>query len=56
VKHQRPSIQKVIHGDFTPSNTLHAGGRLTGIIDFEFAGPDARAMDVASGLYFCLRV
>lgn len=48
--------RQVIHGDFVPSNTLHAGGRLTGIVDFEFAGPDARALDAASALYFCLRV
>lgn len=48
--------RQVIHGDFVPSNTLHAGARLTAIVDFEFAGPDARAMDVASGLYYSLRV
>lgn len=48
--------RQVIHGDFVPSQTLHAGDRLTGIVDFEFAGPDARAMDVASALYFSLRV
>lgn len=52
-----PSLpRQVIHGDYLPSNTLHVGNRLTGVVDFEFAGPDARAMDVASGLYFCLRV
>lgn len=48
--------QQVIHGDFVPSNTLHTGDRLTGIVDFEFAGPDVRALDVASALYFSLRV
>ncbi len=48
--------RQVIHGDYTPSNTLHAYGRLTGIVDFEFACPDVRAMDVASGIYFSLRL
>lgn len=48
--------RQVIHGDYLPSNTLHADNRLTGVVDFEFAGPDARAMDVASALYFSLRV
>ena len=46
---------QVIHGDFDGSNTLLVGDRLTGILDFEFAMPDARAMDVASGLLFSLR-
>ncbi len=35
---------------------LAADGRLTAIVDFEFAGPDVRALDVASGLYFSLRI
>lgn len=48
--------RQMIHGDFAPSNTLLAGPRLTGIVDFEFALPDARAMDVASGLMFAMRV
>ncbi len=48
--------RQVIHGDFTPSNTLHADGQLTGIVDFEFACPDVRALDVAAGLYFSLRL
>ena len=48
--------RQVIHGDYGPSNTLHAGNRLTGIVDFEFTGPDMRALDVASGLYFSMRV
>lgn len=48
--------RQVIHGDYGPSNTLHAGDQLTGIVDFEFAGPDVRALDVASGLYFSMRV
>jgi len=48
--------RQVIHGDFAPVNTLHLEERLTAIVDFEFAGPDVRAVDVASGLYFSLRV
>lgn len=48
--------RQVIHGDFVPSNTLHTEAGLTAIVDFEFAGPDARALDVASALYFSLRV
>lgn len=46
---------QVIHGDFDGSNTLVEGDRLTAILDFEFAMPDVRAMDVASGLMFSMR-
>jgi homoserine kinase type II len=46
---------QVIHGDFNTSNTLFHEGRLTSILDFEFAMRDARALDAASGLYFALR-
>jgi homoserine kinase type II len=46
---------QVIHGDVGPSNTLVQDGRLTGILDFDFALPDARAIDVASGLMFTMR-
>ncbi|MBX3050747.1 MAG: phosphotransferase [Caldilineaceae bacterium] len=48
--------RQVIHGDYSPVNTLCVDDRLTGIVDFEFAGPEVRALDVASGLYFSLRV
>lgn len=44
-----------IHGDFAPSNTLYHDGRLSAILDFEFAAPDARALDLASGLEYTLR-
>ncbi len=47
--------RQMIHGDFALSNTLFHEGRLTAILDFEFAAPDARALDVASGLEFTLR-
>lgn len=46
---------QVIHGDFGPSNTLYADGRLTAMLDFEMALPDARAIDVAAGLTFGMR-
>ncbi len=47
---------QVIHGDFLPANTLFDGDRLSAVVDFEFAHPDARALDVASGLNFIMRV
>jgi thiamine kinase-like enzyme len=47
---------QVIHSDFGPGNTLFDGGQLRAVLDFEFATPDARAMDVAAGLVFTLRV
>ena len=47
---------QVIHGDFVPSNTLHDGQRTSAVLDFEFAAPDARAMDVASGMKSCMRI
>ncbi len=47
--------RQVIHRDFDPSNTLVTDGRLTGVLDFEFAGPDWRALDVASALKYTLR-
>lgn len=48
--------RQVIHCDFNPSNTLYADGRIVAILDFEFAGPDVRAMDLASGLVFTTRL
>lgn len=48
--------QQVIHGDFGPGNTLFLGGRLVAVLDFDFAGPDARALDLASGLNFSMRI
>lgn len=46
---------QLTHGDFAPGNTLFTGGALTAVLDFEMAQPDARAIDVAAGLYFTLR-
>lgn len=41
---------QIIHADFYPSNVLMCGSRVSGILDFEFASPGPRAMDVAIGL------
>ena len=47
---------QVIHADFSASNTLFDDEKVSGIIDFEFAQPDLRALDFASGLEtFCFR-
>jgi Ser/Thr protein kinase RdoA (MazF antagonist) len=42
---------QVIHGDFVVGNVLVVGDRVTGILDFEFAGPGYRAMDLETGLW-----
>jgi homoserine kinase type II len=47
---------QVIHSDFSPANTLFENEQLLAILDFEFASPDARVMDVAAGLVFILRI
>ncbi|MCB0094497.1 MAG: phosphotransferase [Caldilineaceae bacterium] len=47
---------QVIHGDFTPGNMLIVGKRVAAILDFDFAIPDARAVDVAAGLYYVMSV
>lgn len=46
---------QVIHGDFGPGNALARAGRITALLDFDFAAPDARAMDLAQGLEFTMR-
>lgn len=43
--------RQVIHGDFGRGNSLIDRDRVSGILDFEFAGPDLRAIDVAAGLW-----
>lgn len=40
--------RRIVHGDFCPWNVKVAGGRLTGLIDFEGAHVDVRAADVAA--------
>jgi homoserine kinase type II len=54
--HYRGLPHQVIHGDYAPSNTLFDAGRLVAVLDFEMALPDVRAMDVAAGLTFAMRV
>jgi Ser/Thr protein kinase RdoA (MazF antagonist) len=39
------------HGDCHRGNALVAGDRISGILDFEVAGPGVRAMDLAYGAY-----
>jgi homoserine kinase type II len=41
---------QLIHGDFSFGNVLARGGRVRGIVDFEYAGRDVRAMELAAGL------
>lgn len=48
--------RQVIHGDVTPGNAFADDGRIAAIFDFEFAMPDARAIDVASGLTYVMRI
>lgn len=48
--------RQLTHGDYVPANTLFHAGRLTAILDFDLAQPDARAIDIASGLEFSLRI
>ncbi|MGH2535438.1 MAG: phosphotransferase [Thermomicrobiales bacterium] len=38
---------QLIHGDFYRGNVLMRGNRVSGILDFEFASPGPRAMDLA---------
>ncbi len=47
---------QVVHRDFDPSNTLVHQAAVTAVLDLEFAAPDVRALDVASGLKFTMRV
>lgn len=42
--------RQTIHSDMYPANSLIHDGRVTGILDFEFASPDLRAMDFAVGI------
>ncbi len=38
---------QVCHGDYFPANLLFDGGQLTGIVDFDFAGPRWRTLELA---------
>jgi homoserine kinase type II len=44
--------QQIIHNDSSIGNYLVADGRATGVLDFEFAARDLRALDFVVGLYF----
>jgi homoserine kinase type II len=43
---------QIRHGDWHGGNALLLDGRITGILDFEVAGPGQRAMDLAHGWYY----
>jgi homoserine kinase type II len=44
---------QLTHGDMAPANLLAEDGRVTAVLDFEIAGADLRAMDLAAGLLQC---
>jgi homoserine kinase type II len=44
--------RQLCHEDYGPGNTLQIGGRTSAVLDFEFAAPDLRAIDVAVGWYW----
>jgi homoserine kinase type II len=43
--------RQIVHGDFAFPNLLVEGGTVTGMLDFEFAGADVRAADLACAMY-----
>lgn len=43
--------EQIIHGDFFPSNVVMGGNVVSGVLDFEFASPGPRAMDLAVALW-----
>lgn len=42
----------LVHGDFQPGNMLYAGGRLTGIVDWELASIGSRRLDAGWMMMF----
>ena len=57
LKETYPKLPKqVIHGDYSPGNTLYHKNKVSAIVDFEFTLPDIRIMDIASGLTFSMRI
>ncbi len=48
--------RQLTHSDFGPGNALAVNGRVVAILDFEFAQPDARAIDTAGALVFVMRL
>jgi Ser/Thr protein kinase RdoA (MazF antagonist) len=47
---------QVCHNDVAPANILVKTGHVSGVLDFEFAAPAPRALDVAHGLRMTMRV
>lgn len=45
---------QLCHNDYGAGNTLQVDGRLTAVVDFEFAEPDLRAIDLVPGWYFTM--
>ena len=43
--------RQIVHGDFAFINVLVEDGEVTGMLDFEFAGPDLRAAELACAMY-----
>ncbi|HUQ41188.1 MAG TPA: phosphotransferase [Candidatus Limnocylindrales bacterium] len=43
--------RQIVHGDFAFINVLIEDGKVTGMLDFEFAGADMRASDLATAMY-----
>lgn len=48
--------RQMTHSDLAPGNMLVEGGKVVAILDFEFAQPDVRAIDVASALVHVMRL
>jgi Ser/Thr protein kinase RdoA (MazF antagonist) len=44
-------VEVICHGDYAPHNCVLDGGRVAGIIDFDFARPGPRLSDVAYAVY-----
>ncbi len=47
----RQPVEVICHGDFAPYNCLFDGIRLTGVIDFDNAGPGPRLWDISYAIY-----
>ena len=48
--------QQACHNDVSPANVLVEAGRVSAVLDFEFATVAARALDVAMGLRMTMQV
>ena len=46
--------RQIVHGDFGYINVLLKDDAVTGLLDFEFAGPDVRAADLACAIYITI--